>query len=214
MEAPEEEKEHLVASTGLLERDVVIEAALAAEHFEEVAEVIASVMKMEGQTSAVGNKLTWTPGGNVRQPSITVHVKDGATRIRYVEQLPTPVQAGISFATLGTIAGLMATGAGTMGGVAIAKALEIGATEGSPAVFGIAGLLGIGAAISSFLALWQHRKKHRARRAMVADELVARLAALVRERAEAVPKARVDLGAPELEPEEVEVAAGSKSAKS
>jgi hypothetical protein len=194
-------------------REVAVEGELSAAHLEEIAEEIASVMKMEGQTAAVGQKLVWTPGGRLVEPAVTVHAKDGETRIRFVETLQGAAPAVISFATLSTLAGLMATGVGTVGGVAIAKALEIGASEGSPFVFSMAALLGVGGAIASFVALWRRYRKHGEQRTAFADEVVARVASAVRARIEgAAPKARVEVG--EVEPEGHEIAAGKDARRS
>jgi hypothetical protein len=178
-----------------VEREMQIEGMLSPEDFERIAELIAAKMSpLPGRTSAVGNKLTWSPTGLMVEPNVTVHSKDGHTTIRYVETLANRGQMTVGFATLSGFGGLFAGAVGTSAGVAIAKAAELSAASGAPVVFGTGILLGIGAAIGSFFGLKRAVANRATKRAAFADALLAEVALAVKERIEASPiRARVDV---------------------
>lgn len=181
-----------------IERELQIDGMLSPDHFEEIAELINAAMKIPGRTSAVGNKLTWSPTGLGLEPSVTVHAKDGVTTIRYVETLAHRGQMAIGFGTLAALGGIMAGAVGSAVGVGIAKTLEISQASGAPVVLGVGVLLGVGTAVSSFFGL-RRLVAHRAQtRAAFADELVARVGQAVTASLKQSPlKTRVDAGSNE-----------------
>lgn len=163
-----------------VEREIELDGMLSPDQFEAIADSIQAVMKTPGRISAVGNKLTWTPGGAWLEPSVTVHAKDGQTSIRYVEALANRGQQKVAF---GVLAGLAALGTGTtasLAGVAIAKAADVSAASGAPIVLGTATLLGIAAAIGSLLGLKRSFARRLESRSRFADEVVISVSAAVK----------------------------------
>ncbi len=184
-----------------VEREAVIEGMVDPARFDEIADAIASVMKSEGRTSAVGNKLTWTPGGVLMEPAITVQAKDGQTRIRYVETLANRGQVLLGFGTLAGLSGLIGGG---MGGAIVQAA---SGAHGGPMVATAAVMLGAGAAVASFLGLKRLVARRATTRAALAEQVLAHVGAAVHASlARAQVKARVELSAePELEAEAEEL---------
>jgi hypothetical protein len=176
-----------------VEREVELEGALSPEHFERIADAIQVVMKMPGRVSAVGNKLTWTPGGAMLEPSVTVHAKDGRTVIRYFETLGNSGQLKVGF---GVLSGIAALGSGTtvtLAGVAIAKAADVSKASGVPLVLGLGALFAVTTAIGSFLALRRSFARRSEGRSRFADEVVVRVAREVEASlAVKAPKTRID----------------------
>lgn len=141
-----------------------------------------------------------------------MHVKDGVTRVRYLETQVAPVPAQLGFATLGSLAGATTGAIALLGGVPIAKAMEVTAPEGLPWLFAIAALVGFGTAAASFVGLWRRYKNVRARREAFADEVVAYVTAAVRARIDTPdPPARVESAADEIEVAEHELPARDRT---
>jgi hypothetical protein len=178
-------------------REIEIDGMVPAERFEEIADAIASAMKMAGRTSAVGNKLTWTPGGMLLEPSLTVHSKNGRTLVRYVETLANRGQTLIGFGTLAGFAGMIVGTMSSVAGVAIAKGAEISAAQGGPVVLGTGVALGLAAAVGSFIGLKRmlaHRSEVRSR---FAEEVLNQVGKAVRECAVSSPtRTRVEAATP------------------
>lgn len=195
-----------------VERVVQVEGMLGPEHFEKLADHISARMSMPGRTSAVGNKLTWSPAGLLLEPSVTVHSRDGYTVIRYVETLANRGQMVVGFGTLAGLSGLLAGALGTSAGVALSKAMEVSSQSGAPMVLGAGILVGVGAAIGSFFGLRRAVARRAERRAAFADALLSELAETVRANLDTTAiKARVEAPresttAPETEAHEDAVA--------
>lgn len=191
-------------------REIEIEGMLPPERHEEIADVISAAMKMQGRVSAVGNKLTWVPSGILTEPTMTVHSKDGRTRIRYVETISNRGQATLGFATLGGFAGIIAGGLGMGGAVAIAKAAEITSAQGGPAVIAASVAIGVGAAVASFFGLRKAAKSRAEARAAFAEEVVARVVTAARNAIADEKKARV---APSLRVEAADAGEAEREAE-
>jgi hypothetical protein len=166
---------------------------LSPEAFEPIADAIQAAMGVPGRISAVGNKLTWTPGGVSLEPSVTVHAKDGHTSIRYVETL---ANRGELKAGVGVIAGLSVIGTGAvvlLAGAAIGKAADVSRASGVPVVLGIAAVLGIFAAIGSIFGVKRSFARRLESRSRFADEALVRVSAAVKTSLGASPiRARVE----------------------
>jgi hypothetical protein len=137
-----------------------------------------------------------------------VQAKDGHTRIRYVETLANRGQAKIGFGVLAGLSGLLV---GTLGG-AIGHAATAGA-QGDAGMTTIAIVLGVGAAVASFLGLERILRRRAQTRTAFAEQALAQVAAQVRASIASAPvKARVAV-TDEAEQEEAEAEQGEAEAE-
>ncbi|MFO0567922.1 MAG: hypothetical protein U0263_19845 [Polyangiaceae bacterium] len=180
------------AADGVLRvvREVELEGMLSSDHFEELAELISSRMGMPGNVSVVGNRLTWSPSGALIEPAVTVHAKNGRTKIRYVETLANRTQMRIGFGTLGGFAGMIAGSGALVAGVAIAKAAGVTGPSGNPTAIALVAAsvaVGLAAAIGSFVGLKRVVARRGVTRSQFADDLVAVLESRVRAQLASTP---------------------------
>jgi hypothetical protein len=180
-----------------VEREVTVDGMLGPEHFERIAELITARMKPYlGSVSSVGNKLTWSPGGIMTEPQVTVHSRNGVTTIRYRETLANRGQTIIGFGTLSAIAGAIAGTFSSLAGVAIAKAADISKASGAPVVLGAGIALGIAASVGSFIGLKRTLENRAVTRTQFADGLLHELSVAVNGMVATEPvRARVDASA-------------------
>ncbi len=210
MEAPLRAAEPAADGATRIVREVDIEGVVTTERHEDIADAISAAMKQPGRVSVVGNKLSWVPGGLLTEPAVTVHSKNGRTRILYVETLANRGQQTIGFATLALFAGLFAGALSSVPLIVIAKAMAIGPREGGPAVFAISALVALVAAIAIMVGLRRVTARRAETRSAFADEVIAHVATATRAaatseprlriKAEAEPDAALEDGEVELEP--------------
>jgi hypothetical protein len=179
-----------------IDREVIIDGELPVEEFEAIADAIASVMKMQGSTSAVGHRLTWTPGGRMTEPAVTVSVKNGRTSIRYVET--TAKQAPVAVGVASGLAGSTVGGMGALAAAGVAQSLGITAAQGAPAVLVYGALLAVSVAVASFVGLRRSNERFHRHRATFSETVLAHVAREVVSRVEKGPRMRVE-GASEAE---------------
>ncbi|MBK9000404.1 MAG: hypothetical protein IPM35_32185 [Myxococcales bacterium] len=178
--------------TARVEREIEIVGVLHPEDFEDLAELIGRVVRLPGRASAVGNKLTWTPSGVLTEPTLTVHSKDGVTRVRYVETLINSGQATIGFGVLAGFGGMVAGSMSGVAGVAIAKSLEISKATGGPAVLALSAVIGVVVAVGSFAGLRRAAARRAHSRTLFADEVLNQIGDAVGAAVAArAPKARI-----------------------
>ncbi len=178
-----------------VDRELVVDGVVPPERFEAIAEAIAACMKSPGRVSAVGNKLTWTPAGLAIEPEVSVQVKDGQTRVRYLERLASRGQVTIGFGTLSAFAGMTAGTFGSFAGVVLAKVMHVTAAEGAPVVLGASIALGVVAAVGAFFGLKRHLVHRVEARSVFAENVLQNVAAVVRASIPEPPaRARVELG--------------------
>jgi len=168
-------------------REVELDGMIPPARHEDLADAIAAAMGMPGRVSVVGNKLTWTPGGALAEPAITVHSKDGRTRVHYTETLANRGQRLFGFGTIAGLGGLVAVGAGSVAGVALAKAAEISAQQGGTTVFATAAIVGVAGAVASFVGLQRAFERRAKTRSAFADTVMARVVTAARRAIEASP---------------------------
>lgn len=213
-----------------IEREIELEGMLSPEAFEPIADAIQAVMGGPGRISAVGNRLTWTPGGASLEPSVTVHAKDGHTSIRYVETLANRVQLKVGFGFLAGVSALVTSMTVFLAGAALGKAAGVSAASGVPIVLGTAAVLGIAAATGSIFGLKRSFARRVESRSRFADEVLVRVSATVktslaasamrarvetRESARAEPSSEIEQAeAEEAEVEEAEAKARTRERRS
>ena len=161
-------------------REVELEGMVSPEKHEEIADAISQAMRMQGRVSVVGNKLTWTPNDRRTEPSVTIHVKDGRTAIRYVETLANSGQLTFGFGTLAGLAGLLSGALATVALVALCKALDITRAAGATWVVMGSVIVGIVGALTSFVGLRRAFARRARTRAVAADEVIAHVATVTR----------------------------------
>lgn len=192
MEAPLRAAEPAADGAIRVVREVDVEGMISTERHEEIADAISTAMKLPGRVSVVGNKLSWVPGGLLTEPAVTVHSKNGRTRVRYVETLANRGQQTLGFGTLALFAGFFAGAMASIAMVAIAKAMAIGPREGGPAVFALSALVAVVAAIAVMVGLRRVVARRAETRSAFADEVIAQVATAARAAATSQPRLRVE----------------------
>ena len=128
-------------------------------------------MGASGRLSAVGNKLTWVPGGMLTEPAVTVHSKNGVTRVHYIESLANRGQRIVGFTTLGALCGLI------NGGLAASISAKF---AGAAAGMAIGVVVGLVAVLGVVLLLRGAFAKRARTRNSFAERVVAQVVAAVR----------------------------------
>jgi hypothetical protein len=181
-----------------IDRSIELEGELSNERFETIMEAIQAVMKMPGRASVVGNTLTWTPGGAMVEPSVTVRVRDGTTTIHYLETLGHEGRAKIGFGVLSGL-GASASGVTTLfAGAGIAKAADISSMSGAAFVLAFAALATAATAVGSFTFLRRSFTRRRDIRTKFAEEVMSQVSLAV-ERAIGEEYRRIRVQPPEAE---------------
>jgi hypothetical protein len=84
-----------------------IDGEVPAAAHESVAEAIGATMGEAGRTQVVGKKLVWSAARRNTDLSVTVHSRDGRTRVRVEESLGAKWQSLIGGGTFAVLASLM-----------------------------------------------------------------------------------------------------------
>jgi hypothetical protein len=161
-------------------REEEIDGMVPPDRHEQIADAIAAAMGMPGRSSAVGNRLTWVPGGIQMEPAVTVHSKDGRTRVRFAESLANRGQQIVAFATLGGIAGLIGGGIAVDIAGKIARGAGMAAAQAGPIGLAVGVVMGCAAALVAIAALRRAFARRARNRNAFADAAVAQVVAAVR----------------------------------